>query len=56
VSYLNGYSEGSKTMSFGNMIIMDDRKQTLSRQMKSHLFAYLQSGSVENRALGCSLS
>ena len=38
------------------MIITNDRKQSLSRQMKSHFFDYWQSGSVEDRALNCSLS
>lgn len=51
---LNDYLKFLDTMSFENMVIANDRKQSLSRQMISHSFDYFQSGSVEGRALGCS--
>ena len=50
---LNDYLKFFETMSFENMVIANDRKQSLPRRMNSHSFDYSQSGNVEGRALGC---
>ena len=53
-TYLNDYLKFCKTISFENMIFVNERQQLLSRAMKLKSFDHLQSESVESRALDCS--